>query len=66
MREEGDPSSFLGKKEIRSKPRRRKGIARGGRRHRPTGNSREARSQKLRISDRGRKSAAGGRENSEK
>jgi len=60
MREEGDSFSFLGKKEIKSKPRRSKGIAQGGRRHRPAGNSRQACSQKLRISDQGRKSAARG------
>jgi hypothetical protein len=52
------PISFLGKKEIKDKPRRKKVRALGGRKRRSAGNSRPDRLPKLRISGRGKKSIA--------
>lgn len=55
-RKKAIPASFLGKKEIKSKPRRKKGRAHTGRKCQPAGNSRHGRLPKLRISNRAEKS----------
>lgn len=65
-RKKAIPTSFLGKKEIKDKPRRKKGRTLARRKCRPAGNSRHDQLPKLRISDRGEKSTAAGRENAEK